>query len=100
MPATHAAAVSAAIRKSGIIRPLPSGTPRDRKGVRVERGGSEVSVQVELPLHRRTSEAADAIEKVLTDAGYPVRRTVWDHPEYLTYVHVLYVGARAEKAGA
>lgn len=94
MPATYTAAVSAASRKSGIIHPLPSGTPRDRKGVRVHRGGHEVSVQVELPLRRRTSETADAIEKVLTEAGYPVRRVVWDHPENLTYVHVLYVGPR------
>lgn len=74
--------VSRKLRQAG-MRPLPSGTPRDREGVRVS-GSSRrtglpsldavsVVVSIDGPAHRARI-AVDVVE-VLTGAGYIVEET-------------------------
>lgn len=74
---TNAAAVSRAIRSAG-FRPLPSGTPRHREGVRVEKSvlGS-VNVTVDTGSSSRNDRLRYQIADALVLAGYEVdSRTV------------------------
>lgn len=72
---SFAAGVSRALRVRG-LRPLPSGTPIVREGVRVERGYADnrASVRVDIDLPRKALRYADDIEEALTEAGYIVER--------------------------
>lgn len=74
--ASFAAGVSRTLRANG-LRPLPSGTPIDREGVRVSRGHADnrASVRVDIDLPRKALRYADDIEEALTEAGYTVERT-------------------------
>lgn len=68
----RAAAVSRALRAGG-IRPLPSGTPRDREGVRVSSSileSASVTVSIDAPGAR--ARLAAAVEEALTAASYHV----------------------------
>lgn len=68
----RAAAVSRALRAGG-LRPLPSGTPRSREGVRVSPSVFEtVSVVVSIDAPRQCARVAADVEEVLADAGYTV----------------------------
>jgi hypothetical protein len=77
-----AAGVSRALRAQG-IRPLPSGTPRGREGVRVGKGGLDgtalVSVVIwDSPGHE--ARLAAAVDEALAATGYTVHRvddTMW-----------------------
>lgn len=70
---SFAAAVSRTLREAG-MRPLPSGTPRSREGIRVSRTSlpatAYVSVDVDLP--RKAARMAADVAEVLTEAGYAV----------------------------
>lgn len=73
--ASFAAGVSRALRVRG-LRPLPSGTPITREGVRVSRGplDNTASVRVDIDRPITAERTADDIEKTLTEAGYTVTR--------------------------
>lgn len=70
---SFAAAVSATLRRQG-LRPLPSGTPLARQGVRVRRGPlpGTASVHVDIEMPRRAARIAADIAEVLAEAGYTV----------------------------
>lgn len=72
----QAAVVSSTLRRAG-IRPLPSGTPRGREGVRVSRGvgGATIAhVSVLIDSTRERKSLTDDVAAALTAAGYNVER--------------------------
>lgn len=70
-----AAAVSRKLREGG-IRPLPSGTPITREGVRVSRSpvADTARVAIDLDAPSASRRMADAVEEILVGAGYAVDR--------------------------
>lgn len=68
---SFASAVSRRIRED-VMRPLPSGTPRGREGVRVSGHLQGASVAVDIDLPGKAARIADAITEALTAAGYTV----------------------------
>lgn len=87
---TYTAAVSASIRKSGIIRPLPSGTPAGRRGVRVSRSLFHVNVEIDLGTRSETKAAAEEITGALIEDGWAVADgDTLDEPGiYVRWIHV------------
>lgn len=71
---SFAAGVSRALTKQG-LRPLPSGTPITREGVRVGRfSDTRASVRVDIDAPVRAKRTADDIAEALAAAGYAVER--------------------------
>jgi hypothetical protein len=82
---TSPATVSAAIRKAG-LRPLPSGTPVTRQGVRVSRSGlpGVVRVLADYDGEGKARRTASDLAEVLTDAGYDVEKSASGSSLYVT----------------
>lgn len=67
---SRAAAVSRALRAGGLL-PLPSGTARDREGIRVSAsvvGTTSVMVSIDAPGAR--ARLSNEVEEILDAAGY------------------------------
>lgn len=73
--ASFAAGVSRTLRVAG-LRPLPSGTPITREGVRVSRGHRDntASIRVDIDRPIAAERTAADIEETLTEAGYSIER--------------------------
>lgn len=71
---TNASSVSRTLREGG-LRPLPSGTPAHREGLRVKRGLGYVVVAVSVDSAREQAALADDAHDILVRAGLDVRRT-------------------------
>ena len=73
MARLHAHVVSRALRRAG-FRPLPSGTPRTREGLRVSRAATHVVVLVDLDSASAAARATDDVFDTLAAKGYVVDR--------------------------
>ena len=71
---TSASAVSRALRVGG-LRPLPSGTPYTREGLRVSRSLQRVRVVADLDSEARAAELATLAAAILSEAGYTIDPT-------------------------
>jgi hypothetical protein len=70
MSAQH---VSQSLRIGG-LRPLPSGTPYTREGIRVKQQGQSVRISIDVDGGGSRRALADSIEELLTAARYVFSR--------------------------
>lgn len=73
MAAPNAAAVSRALRRQG-FRPLPSGTSRNREGIRVSQSPGHVAVTADIDRTGNATELVDEMFQALASSGYHVER--------------------------
>ena len=69
-----ASTVSRKLARAG-LRPLPSGTPRSREGIRVSDSTYWVRVAIDIDSTRLAAEISAAVRSALLDAGYRVVAT-------------------------
>lgn len=69
----NASAVSRALRRRG-FRPLPSGTSRNREGIRVSQAHGHVTVTADIDRLGNATELVDEMMQALAACGYRVER--------------------------